>query len=253
MTAMLQASRIWKSFGDHVVLKGVDLAVERGEVVAVLGPSGSGKSTLLRCLNFLETPDSGSVTLGDERIGVLEKQGTLYESTPVQLAAQRARMGMVFQRFNLFGHMSALDNVTAPLRIVRGMSPSDARQRGEAILTRVGLAEHAQKRPPQLSGGQQQRVAIARAIAMEPEAILFDEPTSALDPELVHEVLDVMADLAREGMTMVVVTHEIGFARHVASRVLFMDDGAIVEEGDARAVLDSPANPRTQAFLAKVR
>lgn len=253
MTAMLQASRIWKSFGDHVVLKGVDLTVERGEVVAVLGPSGSGKSTLLRCLNFLETPDSGAVTLGDERIGVLEKEGTLYESTPTQLAAQRARMGMVFQRFNLFGHMSALDNVAAPLRIVRGMSSNDARQRGEAILARVGLADHAQKRPPQLSGGQQQRVAIARAIAMKPEAILFDEPTSALDPELVHEVLDVMADLAREGMTMVVVTHEIGFARHVASRVLFMDDGAIVEEGDARAVLDSPANPRTQAFLAKVR
>jgi len=253
MTAMLRANAIWKSFGDHVVLKGVDIVVERGEVVAVLGPSGSGKSTLLRCLNFLETPDSGTVMLGDDRIGVVERDGELYERTPQELASQRARMGMVFQRFNLFGHMSALDNVASPLRLVRGLALSEARRRAAVILDRVGLSGHTHKRPAQLSGGQQQRVAIARAVAMEPEALLFDEPTSALDPELVGEVLDVMADLAKDGMTMVVVTHEIGFARHVASRVIFMDDGAIVEQGESRSVLDNPRNPRTQSFLAKVR
>jgi polar amino acid transport system ATP-binding protein len=253
MTAMLEAHDIWKSFGENVVLQGVDLEVERGEVIAVLGPSGSGKSTLLRCLNFLETPDSGVVRLGGERIGVVEQGGDLYECTPRQLAGQRARMAMVFQRFNLFGHMSALENVAAPLRLVRRLSAAAAKERAERVLDRVGLSAHAQKRPAQLSGGQQQRVAIARAIAMEPEAILFDEPTSALDPELVQEVLDVMVDLAREGMTMVVVTHEIGFAKQVASRVIFMDGGVIVEEGSAVDVLDHPVHRRTQAFLAKVK
>jgi polar amino acid transport system ATP-binding protein len=253
MTAMLEARSIWKSFGDNVVLQGVDLTVERGEVIAVLGPSGSGKSTLLRCLNFLETPDSGEVHLDGERIGVVEHGGDLYECTPRQLAAQRARMAMVFQRFNLFGHMSALENVAAPLRLVRKLPASEAKQRAETLLTRVGLADHTHKRPAQLSGGQQQRVAIARAVAMEPEAILFDEPTSALDPELVQEVLDVMTDLAKDGMTMVVVTHEIGFAKQVASRVIFMDGGVIVEQGTAEDVLDNPVHRRTQTFLAKVK
>ncbi len=250
---MLQAESIWKSFGDNVVLRGVDLEVERGEVVAVLGPSGSGKSTLLRCLNFLETPDSGVVTLDGERIGVVDIDGALYECTDQQLAKQRARMAMVFQRFNLFGHMSALENVAAPLRLVRGLSGPAAKARAEKVLARVGLEAHVQKRPSQLSGGQQQRVAIARAVAMEPEVILFDEPTSALDPELVQEVLDVMTDLAKEGMTMVVVTHEIGFAKQVASRVVFMDDGFIVEQGTSHEVLDNPRHRRTQVFLAKVK
>jgi len=253
MTVMLQATAIWKSFGDNVVLRGVDLEVERGEVIAVLGPSGSGKSTLLRCLNYLESPDSGVVRLGDERIGVVEVGDELFECTPKALAAQRARIGMVFQRFNLFGHMSALENVAAPLRLVRRLPAAEAERRAQAVLDRVGLAGHTQKRPAQLSGGQQQRVAIARAVAMEPEAILFDEPTSALDPELVQEVLDVIADLARDGMTLIVVTHEIGFAREVASRVIFMDGGVIVEQGDAHEVLDRPAHRRTQAFLAKVK
>ncbi len=254
MTAMLEARSIWKSYGSHLVLRGVDLEVARGEVVAVLGPSGSGKSTLLRCLNYLESPDSGSIHLDGERIGVVEHDdGELYECTPKQLARQRARMGMVFQRFNLFAHMSALENVALPLRLVRGLPPAEARQRAERILNRVGLAEHVHKRPAQLSGGQQQRVAIARAVAMEPEAILFDEPTSALDPELVGEVLDVMTDLARDGMTMVVVTHEIAFARHVAARAVFMDDGVIVEQGVSAEVLDNPQSSRTRAFLAKVR
>jgi polar amino acid transport system ATP-binding protein len=253
MTAMLEARAIWKSFGDNVVLRGVHLEVARGEVVAVLGPSGSGKSTLLRCLNYLESPDSGSVHLGGERIGIAERGDELYECTPAQLAQQRARMGMVFQRFNLFGHLSALENVALPLRLVRRLSSADAKERAERILARVGLEQHSHKRPGQLSGGQQQRVAIARAVAMEPEAILFDEPTSALDPELVGEVLDVMTDLAREGMTMVVVTHEVGFARHVASRVVFMDGGVIVEQGPSADVLDNPQSSRTRAFLAKVR
>jgi polar amino acid transport system ATP-binding protein len=253
VSAMLSAQGIWKSFGDHEVLRGVDLELERGEVIAVLGPSGSGKSTFLRCLNYLESPDSGSIYLDGERIGVIDQGGRIYECTPKQLARQRARMGMVFQRFNLFAHMSARENVAAPLRLVRGMSKADAAARAEEFLERVGLGAHMDKRPAKLSGGQQQRVAIARAIAMEPEAILFDEPTSALDPELVQEVLDVMASLASEGMTMVVVTHEIGFARHVADRVLFMDEGVIVEQGPATAVLDTPSSPRTQSFLAKVK
>jgi polar amino acid transport system ATP-binding protein len=253
VTAMLTAEGIWKSFGDHEVLRGVDLELERGEVIAVLGPSGSGKSTFLRCLNYLESPDSGSVHLDGRRIGVVEHDGVVYECTPRELAQQRARMGMVFQRFNLFAHMTARENVATPLRLVRGLPRAEADRRAEEYLSRVGLAAHMDKRPAKLSGGQQQRVAIARAIAMEPEALLFDEPTSALDPELVQEVLDVMATLAREGMTMVVVTHEIGFARHVADRVLFMDEGVIVEQGPASAVLDHPASARTQAFLAKVK
>ena len=252
MSGVLAADNIWKSFGDHVVLKGVTLSVARGEVVAVLGPSGSGKSTLLRCLNFLETPDSGVVTLEGDRVGVIERPNGLYERKARDMAEQRSRIGMVFQRFNLFGHKSAVENVALPLRLVRGVGKAESQEQAEAILARMGLADHGHKRPAQLSGGQQQRVAIARAVALNPTALLFDEPTSALDPELVHEVLDTMANLATEGMTMIVVTHEIGFAKEVADRVIFMDDGVIVEEGPATDVLDNPQHRRTQTFLAKV-
>lgn len=249
---ILIATDIWKSFGDHVVLRGVSLEVQRGEVVALLGPSGSGKSTLLRCLDFLEQPDSGVVMLDGERVGVLETPKGLYERTSKDLAEQRSRLGMVFQRFNLFGHMSALENVAAPLRLVKGMSRAEAAHKAEEILARMGLADHSHKRPAQLSGGQQQRVAIARAVALNPVALLFDEPTSALDPELVNEVLDTMTGLANDGMTMIVVTHEVGFARNVANRAIFMDGGVIVEQGTAAEVLDTPQNTRTKAFLNKV-
>lgn len=249
---VLVADRIWKSFGSHLVLKGVSLSVARGEVVALLGPSGSGKSTLLRCLNFLERPDSGTVTLNGERVGVLERPQGLFERSSRDLAEQRSQLGMVFQRFNLFGHMSAVENVSMPLRLVRRMGRQESRERAEEILAGMGLGSHGHKRPAQLSGGQQQRVAIARAVALNPTALLFDEPTSALDPELVHEVLDTMTGLAAEGMTMIVVTHEVGFAKQVAHRVVFMDDGVILEEGPARQVLDNPQNPRTRTFLHNV-
>ena len=251
--AMLEAQEIWKSYGDHAVLRGVDFAVDRGEVVAVLGPSGSGKSTLLRCINHLERPDSGVVLLDGEQVGMVETERGLYERTDQELATQRARLGMVFQRFNLFGHLTAIENVAMPLRIVRRLERHEAADKAKSLLARVGLATHGEKRPAKLSGGQQQRVAIARAIAMDPEVLLFDEPTSALDPELVHEVLDVMTDLATEGMTMIVVTHEIGFAKNAASRAIFMDGGVIVEQGPARDVLNTPANERTRAFLSKVQ
>ncbi len=250
---MLQAKEIWKSFGDNTVLKGVDLADDRGEVITILGPSGSGKSTLLRCLNFLETPDFGEVLLDGERVGVLETSTGLWTRTDRELAQQRSRMAMVFQRFNLFANMSALENVIAPLHVVKRLKTAAAKEIASAILEQVGLADHGHKRPAQLSGGQQQRVAIARAIAMDPAVILFDEPTSALDPELVHEVLDVMTELATKGMTMVVVTHEINFARHVSNQVVFMDAGAVVEQGAPDEVLDAPQHLRTQAFLSRVR
>jgi len=249
---ILVADGIWKSFGNLAVLKGVSMSVSRGEVVALLGPSGSGKSTFLRCLDFLEQPDSGVVTLNGERVGVIETARGLYERKSHDLARQRSRLGMVFQRFNLFGHVSAIENVAMPLRLVKDLSHAEAHERAVEILGRMGLADHGHKRPSQLSGGQQQRVAIARAVALNPDAILFDEPTSALDPELVHEVLDTMSALARDGMTMIVVTHEIGFAKQVADRVVFMDGGVILEQGTAVDVLDNPQNPRTRAFLAKV-
>ena len=249
---VLIADRIWKTFGNLTVLKGVSLSVSRGEVVAMLGPSGSGKSTFLRCLDYLEQPDSGTVTLDGERVGVIETKKGLFERKPHDLAEQRSRLGMVFQRFNLFGHMSAVENVATPLRLVKKASRTEANDQAMAILDKMGLSDHCHKRPAQLSGGQQQRVAIARAVALNPTALLFDEPTSALDPELVHEVLDTMATLAAEGVTMIVVTHEIGFASKVAHRVVFMDDGVILEEGTADAVLNHPQNPRTQAFLDRV-
>jgi polar amino acid transport system ATP-binding protein len=249
---MISATGIHKSYGSNHVLAGVSLDVAQGEVVCVLGPSGSGKSTLLRCLNFLEQPDNGTIIVGDERIGVIERDSALWERTDADMARQRSKVGMVFQRFNLFGHLSALDNIAMPLRTVRKLSKADAESRATALLERVGLAEHSRHRPSQLSGGQQQRVAIARAIAMEPDVLLFDEPTSALDPELVQEVLDVMSDLASNGMTMIVVTHEIGFAANVADRVIFMDGGVIVEQGPARELLEKPQHARTKNFLARV-
>ncbi|MDR7383379.1 amino acid ABC transporter ATP-binding protein [Promicromonospora iranensis] len=254
---MVSVRAVHKVFGhghDAVhVLKGVDLDVARGEVTVILGPSGSGKSTLLRCINELEEITGGSVVVGGELMGYRkDAQGTLHRLHPKVVAKQRSRIGMVFQRFHLFPHMTALENIMeAPVQ-VRGMSKKAAKQRALELIERVGLSDRMEHYPAQLSGGQQQRVAIARALAMDPELMLFDEPTSALDPELVGEVLSVMQDLARSGMTMIVVTHEIGFAREVADHVVFMDDGVIVEAGPPSEVLDAPKEQRTQDFLAHV-
>ncbi|MGE0008812.1 MAG: amino acid ABC transporter ATP-binding protein [Parvibaculaceae bacterium] len=250
---MLSARNIAKSFGAHRVLADVSLDVARGEVVCILGPSGSGKSTFLRCLNFLEVPGAGGVWVDGERIGCQEIDGILWEVPAAVFARQRAAMGMVFQRFNLFGHLTAIENVALALRLVKKMPRRQARAKALSVLAVVGMERFAGHRPAQLSGGQQQRVAIARAVAMEPKVLMFDEPTSALDPELVHEVLSVMTGLARGGMTMLVVTHEIGFAREVSDRVVFMDAGAIVEEGPSERVLNHPSEPRTQAFLSKIK
>jgi len=234
------------------VLNGVDLAVRPGEVCCVIGPSGSGKSTFLRCINHLEKINAGRIWVDGSLVGYRERGGKLHELPAREVAAQRRAIGMVFQRFNLFPHMSALANVMeAPVR-VRRQPKAQARQRAVELLDRVGLADKAGAFPGQLSGGQQQRVAIARALAMQPKVMLFDEPTSALDPELVGEVLDVMRDLAREGMTMIVVTHEIGFAREVGDSLVFMDGGVVVEAGVPREVLADPRHERTRAFLSKV-
>jgi polar amino acid transport system ATP-binding protein len=231
-----------KSFGEHEVLKGIDLVVERGEVVCVVGPSGSGKSTLLRSVNLLERPSAGKVYI--EGIDMLDPD--------VNLDFVRTRIGMVFQQFNLFPHMTVLRNTTIAQEKVLGRTPAEAERIGRQTLERVGLSDKIEAHPSQLSGGQQQRVAIARSLAMNPDMMLFDEPTSALDPELVGEVLQVMRDLAQSGMTMMVVTHEMGFAREVGSRMIFLDEGVIVEEGVPRQVLAEPRHPRTQAFLSKV-
>lgn len=246
------ADGIHKSYGSHHVLRGIDLRVAPREVVCLLGPSGSGKSTLLRCINRLETPDAGTVRVGGELIGYRERGGRLFDLTPDQLAIQRRRIGMVFQRFNLFPHMTALQNVLeAPVNVLR-VSAAEARSRAVESLERVGLGGHQSHYPSQLSGGQQQRVAIARALAMSPQLMLFDEPTSALDPELVGEVLDVMRGLAGAGMTMIVVTHEVGFAREVGDQLIFMDDGIIVERGKPREVIADPQHERTRRFLESV-
>ncbi|WP_344248524.1 amino acid ABC transporter ATP-binding protein [Isoptericola hypogeus] len=235
------------------VLRGIDLDVARGSVTVVLGPSGSGKSTLLRCVNELEEITSGAIRVDGELMGYREDaKGVLHRLHPRAIAKQRSRIGMVFQRFHLFPHFTALENVMEAPMQVRGLSKAAARARALELLDRVGLSDRVSHYPAQLSGGQQQRVAIARALAMDPELMLFDEPTSALDPELVGEVLTVMQDLARSGMTMIVVTHEIGFAREVADHVVFMDDGVIVEEGAPADVLDNPAEPRLRDFLAHV-
>ena len=247
----LEGQGIWKKYGNSDVLRGVDLRVNAGEVVAVLGPSGSGKSTLLRMINHLETMDDGVILLEGRPVGYKES-GNRVTSTPVKNLAEaraKARIGMVFQHFNLFSHFTALENVTeAPIRVF-GKDRDDAIKLGMELLKLVGLQGHEYKRPFQLSGGQQQRVAIARALAISPKLMLFDEPTSALDPELVGEVLNVMRHLAKAGMTMVLVTHEIQFASDVADKVIFMDKGKIIEEGPAKDVLSSPAHPRTQQFL----
>ena len=250
--AMVRAENVHKYFGRLEVLKGIDLEVKPGEVCCVIGPSGSGKSTFLRCINHLERLNAGRIWVDGDLIGYRERGGKVYEMRDKEVAAQRRAIGMVFQRFNLFPHMTALDNVMeAPLR-VRGESRAQVRERATALLHRVGLADKVDTYPGQLSGGQQQRVAIARALAMRPKLMLFDEPTSALDPELVGEVLDVMKDLAREGMTMIVVTHEIGFAREVGDSLVFMDGGVVVESGPPREVIADPKHERTKSFLAKV-
>jgi polar amino acid transport system ATP-binding protein len=252
MTAMVDVRDVHKLFGDLHVLKGVDLTVQRGEVCVLLGPSGSGKSTLIRCINELEQINAGRLYVDGELMGLREVNGKLHRLSDKEIAAQRAKVGMVFQRFNLFPHMTALGNVVEAQRQVLRRSKADAEARAHEELTKVGLADRMDHYPAQLSGGQQQRVAIARALAMDPQLMLFDEPTSALDPELVGEVLNVMKALADSGMTMIVVTHEVGFAREVADQVVFMDDGAIVERGTPAQVIDDPQNPRTQDFFAKV-
>jgi polar amino acid transport system ATP-binding protein len=252
LTPMVRAEGVRKIFGHREVLKGIDLEVALREVLCVIGPSGSGKSTFLRCINHLERIDGGRLWVGGELVGYRERGGKLYEMRDREIAAQRASIGMVFQRFNLFPHLTALDNVIeAPLRVKR-QNRAEAMERGRQALDQVGLGDREGAYPSMLSGGQQQRVAIARALAMEPKLMLFDEPTSALDPELVGEVLEVMRRLAEDGMTMVVVTHEMGFAREVGDQLVFMDDGVVVEQGAPRDVLSDPRHERTRAFLSKV-
>ncbi|WP_113434966.1 amino acid ABC transporter ATP-binding protein [Rhizobium sp. SYY.PMSO] len=252
MMPLLNVERLSKSFGTHQVLNSIDFSVRAGEVTCIVGPSGSGKSTLLRCLNFLEVPTSGVVYLEGEPVGLRWKRDRLYRMSFNELAMQRQKMGMVFQGFHLFPHMTALENVIEAPVIVKGRSRAQALEEAMALLEKVGLSERAHYYPKQLSGGQQQRVAIARSLAMQPALMLFDEPTSALDPELVGEVLTVMRKLAEEGMTMVVVTHEMSFARDVADHLVFMDGGVIVEAGDPREVLSNPRHARTRAFLSRV-
>jgi polar amino acid transport system ATP-binding protein len=249
---MVRADNVHKSFGSLEVLKGIDLVVRPGEVCCVLGPSGSGKSTFLRCVNHLEKINAGKIFVDGELIGYQERGGKLHEMKNKEVARQRRAIGMVFQRFNLFPHMTVLQNVMEAPCKVKKESKSDVRDRAAALLERVGLADKTDNYPGQLSGGQQQRVAIARALAMRPKLMLFDEPTSALDPELVGEVLDVMKALARDGMTMVVVTHEIGFAREVGDSVVFMDGGVVVEQGAPEEIIRNPQQERTKAFLSKV-
>ncbi|MEA4944855.1 MAG: amino acid ABC transporter ATP-binding protein [Propionicimonas sp.] len=241
-----------KAFGDHVVLDGVDLDVRRGQAVFVIGPSGSGKSTMLRCVNALEPYQGGEIWVNDYLVGAERRGNRWYEATSKVTAARRSGIGMVFQRFNLFPNMTALENVTAGLRMVRKVPRAKADERGMELLARVGLADRAGSYPGQLSGGQQQRVAIARAIAARPDLILFDEPTSALDPELVGEVLEVIRTLAIEGMSMLVVTHEIGFALEVADVVHFIDGGRVVESGPPRDVIRNPQQERTRTFLSRI-
>ncbi len=238
---MIQLQNVHKYFGQLHVLKGVSTEIAAGEVVVIIGPSGSGKSTVLRCMNYLEEPTQGDVIVDGKNLNVKENINNI-----------RAEVGMVFQRFNLFPHMTVLDNITLAPQKIRGLSKSEAESIARDLLGKVGLSDKAEAYPEQLSGGQQQRVAIARALAMKPKVMLFDEPTSALDPEMVSEVLDVMKDLAKEGMTMVIVTHEMSFAKEVATRVLFVDGGEILEEGTPAEVFDTPKHERTKSFLSKV-
>ncbi|NBQ97267.1 MAG: amino acid ABC transporter ATP-binding protein [Micrococcales bacterium] len=249
---MVDARSVRKSYGANQVLNGISLTVEQGEVLCIIGPSGSGKSTFLRCLNHLESINGGRIYVNDELMGYRQVGKVLHELKPKDIARQRQSIGMVFQRFNLFPHMTALQNVIEAPIGVAGVSAEDAKTLGLELLAQVDLADKADHYPAQLSGGQQQRVAIARALAMKPKLMLFDEPTSALDPELVGDVLDVMKNLAKAGMTMIVVTHEMGFAREVADKVVFIDKGLIVEQGTPKQVLDNPQESRTKAFLNKV-
>jgi len=252
MTPMVLAEQVHKSFGRLEVLKGIDLEVAPRDVFCLVGPSGSGKSTFLRCINHLEKIDGGRLSVDGDLVGYRQKGDRLYELRDAEVCKKREEIGMVFQSFNLFPHMTVLGNVMeAPCR-VKGEAKAVVRERATQLLDRVGLADKADNYPAQLSGGQQQRVAIARALAMQPKLMLFDEPTSALDPELVGEVLDVMKQLARDGMTMVVVTHEIGFAKEVADGVALMDGGVIVEKGPPQEVLVNPTEDRTKVFLSKV-
>jgi len=250
---MVELRRVSMSFGRLRVLNDVSLTVSRGEMVAIIGPSGSGKTTLLRCINFLAEYDGGEVLVDGETVGFRLENGRRIRRTEREIAATRSNIGIVFQSYNLFPHMTVLRNITAaPIR-VKGVSPAEAEARARALLGRVGLLEKADELPVKLSGGQQQRVAIARALAMQPKVMLFDEVTSALDPELVGEVLAVMKSLADDGMTMVVVTHEMQFAREIANRIVFMDEGAIVEEGDPKRLFSAPATERLRAFLKRYR
>jgi polar amino acid transport system ATP-binding protein len=252
VTPMVKAESVCKSFGALQVLKGITLEVGKGQVLVMVGPSGSGKSTFLRCINHLEQVNAGRLYVDGDLIGYRERGSKLHEMPPREAAKQRRDIGMVFQHFNLFPHRTALENIIeAPLHVKR-VKKDEAVARGKDLLKQVGLLEKADAYPAQLSGGQQQRVAIARALAMNPKLMLFDEPTSALDPELVGEVLEVMKKLAAEGMTMVVVTHEMGFAREVANQLVFMDGGVVVESGPPREVLANPKHERTKAFLSKV-
>ena len=252
MTPMVRAEAVCKNFGALKVLKGVTLEVQRGQVLVLVGPSGSGKSTFLRCINHLEQVNAGRLYVDGDLIGYRERAGKLHEMSPRDAAKQRRDIGMVFQHFNLFPHRTALENIIEAPMQVKGVKKDAAVARAKDLLSQVGLSAKADAYPAQLSGGQQQRVAIARALAMSPKLMLFDEPTSALDPELVGEVLGVMKTLASEGMTMVVVTHEMGFAREVADQLVFMDGGVIVESGDPQEVLGNPSHERTKAFLSKV-
>jgi ABC-type polar amino acid transport system ATPase subunit len=248
---LLRVSRLSKIFGEVPVLDRVDLTVQTGEIVMIVGPSGAGKSTLLRCINRIETPSEGEVLIGKTNMAGEMRSGNLVPDGPLTTARKRRRVGMVFQRFNLFGHLSALDNVAIGPRRVLGLKTSDARARAERELARVKMSAHAAKKPAQLSGGQQQRVAIARAMAMQPTLMLFDEPTSALDPELVGEVLEVIRSLAQEGMTMLVVTHEMQFAREVGTRILFMDHGRVIEDTTPEQFFTNPAHGRAREFLRR--
>jgi polar amino acid transport system ATP-binding protein len=251
VTEAVIARDVRKAYGSTEVLKGIDFVAAAGEVTCIIGPSGGGKSTFLRCINHLERIDSGTLQVGDQLVGYERRHGVLHELRERQIAARRAKIGMVFQSFNLFPHMTALRNVMdAPVRVL-GLSKADARERALGLLARVGLAGKEGNYPQQLSGGQQQRVAIARALAMRPELMLFDEPTSALDPELVGEVLEVMKDLAADGMTMIVVTHEMGFARTVADQVVFMADGIVQEHGSPADFFTAPRTDRARDFLGK--
>jgi polar amino acid transport system ATP-binding protein len=249
---MVVAENVHKRFGLNEVLKGIDMTVGRGEVVCLLGPSGSGKSTFLRCINHLEKIQRGRIVVDGSLIGYEEKGNRIHELRESVAVKQRTEIGMVFQRFNLFAHKTALQNITEAPVLVKGVGHKEAEARGRELLARVGLEDRCHAYPSQLSGGQQQRVAIARALAMDPKLMLFDEPTSALDPELVGEVLDVMKGLAQGGMTMIVVTHEMGFAREVCDNVVFMDEGVVVEAGPPAQVIDAPQHERTKSFLSKV-